>query len=255
MCEIINRKEIKRIYKNQKICFPMIMGVIEGTSEGMIYCDDIQNPRHIFVRNKFGFCQEFFEDFSEEFFNKIMKEIMEDKKRSKLRMYMPTNQMKVFLEGEKNMAKCERVHFQHNKQTGDIPSDTADDWHIEQMFAKKGGISQQFIYRYYKDEKDFIEHAMPIAAYDANGNEIGIIYNTAKGDGNCEIDILVEEQYRNRGIGKALVFEFIKICQERRVIPNWDCYANNVPSMRLAENCGFESVGTYCFYNVDVLMS
>ncbi len=56
MSKPLNREEIKRIYKNQAICFPMIMGVIEGTSEGMVYCDDAERPKHLFVRNKFGFC-------------------------------------------------------------------------------------------------------------------------------------------------------------------------------------------------------
>lgn len=253
MCEIINRKEIKRIYKNQKICFPMIMGVIEGTSEGMIYCDDIQNPRHIFVRNKFGFCQEFFECCSDSFFDKIVNEVIEDKKCPKLRLYMPTRRMQDYLGEKKSATKCQRVHFKYDAyfEISSFPKENGIE--IKRVFGVGGSLFRPFIYRYYKDEQDFIEHAMPIAAYDANKNEIGIIYNTAKGDENCEIDILVEEQYRKQGIGKALVFEFIKICQEQRVIPNWDCYANNAPSMKLAASCGFEPIGTYCFYNIDVL--
>lgn len=247
MCEVINKKEIKRIYKNQDICFPMIMGVIEGNSEGVVYCDNIQTPRHIFVKNKFGFCQEFFEEFSIDFFSKIVDEIIEDRHRQKLRMYMPTDKMKDYLEGKKDMTKCERVHFKYNRLDTNIIKRG-----IYTVQRNECCVRGAICDRYYKNEQDFIENAMPVVAYDNNKNEIGIIYSTAKGDGNCEIDIFVEEQYRKQGVGKALVYEFIEICQKQGIIPNWDCYSNNAASMKLAECCGFEPLGSYCFYNVDV---
>lgn len=250
MSKPLNREEIKRIYKNQAICFPMIMGVIEGTSEGMVYCDDAERPKHLFVRNKFGFCQEFFESFSEGFFRQTVVKILEDARRPKLRMYLPTAKTVDFLRGNESVAVCERVHFKHNAKNIAFAGHTAGIMKNAKFSA--GGGYFGLIARYYRDENEFMENAMPVVAYDENKKEIGVIYNTAKGDGNCEVDVLVEEQYRKRGIGKALVQSFIELCQEKGLVPNWDCYSNNVPSMKLAERCGFEPVGTYPFYNIDV---
>lgn len=109
--EEINRDAVKNIYRRQKIQFPMIMSVIEGNSEGAVYCDNAQNPQHIFVRNKFGFCQEFFESFSEKFFQTIIDEIIKNKTRTKLRMYMPTKEMQEYLTGKENVTESERMHY------------------------------------------------------------------------------------------------------------------------------------------------
>lgn len=56
-----------------------------------------------------------------------------------------------------------------------------------------------------------MENALSIMAYGQNNNVLGIIYSIAKGEGNCEIDILVKEEYRKVGVGKALVSEFVNI--------------------------------------------
>ena len=235
--------------------FPMIMSVIEGNSEGAIYCDNAQAPQHIFVRNKFGFCQEFFESFSEEFFQAIVDEIIEDRTRTKLRMYMPTEEMKEYLTGKENVTESERIHYIFCTKETHIKSEIFDGIRI---LTGGGTIQEDFGLelwnRYYKNKQDFMENALPIVAYDQNNNALGIIYSAAKGERNCEIDILVKEEYRKAGVGKALVSEFINLCKRKGIIPNWDCYANNKASVNLAKCSGFTPVASYCFYNIGIVL-
>ena len=56
----------------------------------------------------------------------------------------------------------------------------------------------------------------------------------------CGIGIEVVEGYEKRGVATAMTARFVKECLRRRIHPHWECGADNLGSIRVAEKVGFE---------------
>ena len=55
----------------------------------------------------------------------------------------------------------------------------------------------------------------------------------------CGIGIETVENYQQRGIATATALRFVRRALAQRVIPHWECDAENLPSVRVAEKVGF----------------
>ncbi|MDM9384536.1 GNAT family N-acetyltransferase [Chlorogloeopsis sp. ULAP01] len=67
--------------------------------------------------------------------------------------------------------------------------------------------------------------------------------SAAVGGGKVEIDIHTHEQFRRRGLARAVAAALILYCLDRGLEPCWD--AANEPSSALARQLGFRSTGKY----------
>lgn len=61
----------------------------------------------------------------------------------------------------------------------------------------------------------------------------------------CGIGIETYEKYQGQGIATAAAIELVKYCKAQDKIPHWDCWKNNVPSVKTAEKAGFEKLIDY----------
>ena len=61
----------------------------------------------------------------------------------------------------------------------------------------------------------------------------------------CGIGIETYEEYQRQGIAAAATVEIIKHCKERNKTPHWDCWKNNIPSVKTAEKTGFQKLMDY----------
>lgn len=60
--------------------------------------------------------------------------------------------------------------------------------------------------------------------------------------GQCGIGIETILAYQRRGLATIAAAAFVRRCMDRDIEPYWDCWATNVPSIRVAEKVGFEPV-------------
>ena len=58
-------------------------------------------------------------------------------------------------------------------------------------------------------------------------------------EGKCGIGIETIEAYERRGIATAVAGEFVRHTLTSGINPHWDCWASNIPSVRVAEKVGF----------------
>jgi predicted acetyltransferase len=58
----------------------------------------------------------------------------------------------------------------------------------------------------------------------------------------CGIGIETIQEFRNYGIASSTVSHFVDYCQDHNITPYWECDQDNVASIRVAENVGFERV-------------
>lgn len=61
----------------------------------------------------------------------------------------------------------------------------------------------------------------------------------------CGIGIETVEPYQGKGIASAAASGFLRHCRENGKIPHWDCWKNNIPSVKTAEKVGFEKLADY----------
>lgn len=55
----------------------------------------------------------------------------------------------------------------------------------------------------------------------------------------CGIGIETVEAYQGQGVATATAAEFVRLCMSRGITPFWECRANNIGSLRVAEKVGF----------------
>jgi GNAT superfamily N-acetyltransferase len=56
----------------------------------------------------------------------------------------------------------------------------------------------------------------------------------------CGVGIETEPQYTRRGVATATAAYFVQLCRRRGLTPYWESRSSNLPSIRVAENVGFE---------------
>jgi RimJ/RimL family protein N-acetyltransferase len=62
---------------------------------------------------------------------------------------------------------------------------------------------------------------------------------------SCGIGIETVEEFQNQGIATAMASSFVDKCKLLNLMPHWDSWKNNIPSIRVAEKQGFQKVVDY----------
>lgn len=63
------------------------------------------------------------------------------------------------------------------------------------------------------------------------------------------IDIETDQSHRRKGFGEAAARAFLAECIEKQIQPHWDCMAENIASVHLAEKLGFSRSHEYTLYS------
>ena len=94
---------------------------------------------------------------------------------------------------------------------------------------------------------DFRRTGFGFAAHD---DETIVCWCTAEyvSDGRCGVGIETVEAYRGRGFATLTASAFVEHCVERAVIPHWDAWTSNQPSVAVAEKVGFRKAETYSIF-------
>ncbi len=69
------------------------------------------------------------------------------------------------------------------------------------------------------------------------------------------IGIEVLEEYQREGIAKAMTIRFLNKATQRGLNVYWECWKNNIPSIKTALSCGFRKVADYPMLFVDFGLS
>jgi RimJ/RimL family protein N-acetyltransferase len=67
-------------------------------------------------------------------------------------------------------------------------------------------------------------------------------------DGRCGIGIETVAACRGRGFATLTASAFAEHCAERRVVPHWDAWSDNLPSVAVAEKLGFRKIESYSVF-------
>lgn len=228
-------------YRSQKYFFPLIASVLLDEQDGVVYGDRADSPNQVFVQHSFGYSQIFGESvprFEFDLNNYLL--INKAFEIEKIRLYMP--QPFLILSAEiPSEFRSERQRFVLGERYESVAISEDIDFPVSVIHEEDiPSLEQTFgvVNRFWRSNSDFLLHSRAVVAKDKS-KVLGICYAAALADRHAEIDVATLPEYRQRGIGKALVTKFIGICCQDSIRPSWDCFTNNFGSMALCRTSGF----------------
>jgi hypothetical protein len=253
---------LHELYESSEIFFPLIASVLLDEQDGVVYVDDTDSPSQAYVEHAFGFAQIFgtpIESFEQE----LQRYLLVDKLflPDKVRLYAPY--LPSFLESPKYeplRSFRQRFHISPENISHDQnnPTEPAHGLNLcgvntinVSLIDSKFGV----VNRFWRTPDDFIKksNATVVLYEDVPAS---ICYSAAEADHRVEIDVMTLPEYRNRGLARHAVMEFVKRCFSLSLRPLWDCFTNNAGSMMLCRSIGFTAAkAPYPFFTISRLSS
>ena len=104
--------------------------------------------------------------------------------------------------------------------------------------------------KFWSSKKEFLEMGMPILIKGPANDPACLCYACTVTSGLAEVDVITLPEYRSLGLAKASTEEFIETCLQRGITPNWDCFEENIASLKTAQTFGFTKLREYDFLSV-----
>lgn len=239
-------------YKNSNNFFPLIGAVLEGKQIGSVYVDKLINPKIVLVVHKFRFAQIISEDSTNAIWNMVCKVIDNEKDHkgntfNKIRFYCANPDFIKYLStvNKYNLQLGERVRF--------LPNEYLKIESVENFQLSKNDIELlneqhqiQTGSRFWNNNEDFFRNSYSYCVKEGNIIK-SICYAAAVSNNKAEIDVATHIRFRKKGFAKKAVLGFLKLCSTRGIVPLWDCYENNIASVKTAISIGFKKYFSYHF--------
>lgn len=219
--------------------FPIITSVVQQKQQGYIL---IQNETYLIV-HKFGFA--YLLGNADDIYNFIQtaKQFLLPH-ALKLRIYDPLTKLKN--EPKFDINKSSRIKYIYSDKNSHSFKNL-DISHVHELSIDyKSLFNLDLCSRFWSNCSDFKTKSFGVVDKDL----AGICYGAAVSDNFCEIDIYVSKSKRNKFVGTNLVKHFCKASTKNNTTPLWDCYTNNIASVKLAEKIGFKKLFEYEYYNI-----
>jgi GNAT superfamily N-acetyltransferase len=233
------------LYRTMEDFFPLIGAVLLGEQDGLVFVDDPEVPRQVYVEHAFGFAQTFGGCLPK--FEAALRDYLLVGKSfavAKVRLYTP--RLPDFLRHtEWESLRSERQRFILNTGSDCLADGLQQSppagiqvrgvcWdNVAEIEARFGVVS-----RFWRSPGDFIDKAHAVVAL-VRQEPAAICYAAAVADGRAEIDVLTLPKYQRLGLGRLVVTQFNRRCLGQAVTPLWDCFTNNAGSMALCRSAGF----------------
>ncbi|WP_299523872.1 GNAT family N-acetyltransferase [uncultured Lutibacter sp.] len=246
--------------------------VIEKRISGMVFVDNIENPKTFYVVHPYGMSLLFGDskniDFNNEFLNYSINinrtrnkhEWMQaysndwDKVLSELygnRMIKSTEN-KEFIEigivelNTRVNFKINREKYISNKKMN-LPQDCEIERTDEQIYNEmKGSVIPS---NFWDNVNDFIENGIGFSLLYKN-QLAATAYSAFIHDKRLEIGIETISDFQGKGFAQLVCSALIDYCFENDFEPVWACRLENVGSFKLAEKLGFEPISEIPYYRL-----
>lgn len=250
--------EIYRRYLTSDFFFPLIAAVLLDEQDGVVYANDPISPSQVYVEHAFGFAQVFGKTVTC-FEQELERYLLTDKcfNPSKIRFYAP------YLPGFLALPQHESLRSYRQRFTISATGFSYGQgisYELEKNLTLSGVdannisvIDKKFdvVGRFWRSPTDFIQRSNAVVIF-YDGKPASICYSAAEVDRRIEIDVLTLPEYRNLGLAKLAVINFVNRCFSSSLSPLWDCFANNHGSMMLCKSVGFiTSQAPYPFFTIN----
>tara|TARA_B100001287_G_scaffold106033_1_gene89229 strand:+ start:8365 stop:9150 length:786 start_codon:yes stop_codon:yes gene_type:complete len=244
-------------YKNSNNFFPLIGAVLERKQMGSVYVDKLINPKIVLVVHKFRFAQIISENSSNEVWSMICEVIdnqidYNGNTFNKIRFYCSSPDFIRYVGtlNKYNFQVGERVRFLPNEH---LKIDGIEDFQLSkkdiELLNEQHQIQTES--RFWNNNEDFLKNSYSYCVQEGDIIK-SICYAAAVSNNKAEIDVATHIGFRKKGFAKEAVLGFMKLCSKRRIVPLWDCYGNNIPSVQTAISIGFKKYFSYQFLIISI---
>ncbi len=244
--------------------------VVENKVSGLVYVDNVDNPKTFYVVHPYGISL-LFGDCNNELFNSEFKKyaLNTNKVRNKQEWMQASSNSwdrvlnKLFHDclskpseiddGSKTIELHTRINFNFNrdKYLKFKQENSSSNYKIirtdKKMFAEmKGSVIPSL---FWNNADDFIEKGLGFSLYYKN-KLAAIAFSSFIHDNKFELGIETIEAYRGMGFAQQVCSAVIDYCLENNYEPIWACRLGNIGSYKLAQKLGFEPVKKIPFYKL-----
>jgi hypothetical protein len=253
-----NYDSIFSLYRSSEIFFPLIASVLLDKQDGVVYANDPGSPSQAYVENTFGFAQVFGET-AESFEKELERYLLVDKcfNPAKIRLYAP------YLPGFLALPKFDSLcsyrqrftitaeNFPYSHGASHEPENNTRLCGVDENNVSLVDKIFGIVRRFWRSPADFIQKSNAVVVL-YKEEPASICYSAAEADHRVEIDVLTTPEFRNLGLAKLAVTNFVDQCFSLSLHPLWDCFTNNAGSMSLSKSVGFiASSDPYPFFTIN----
>lgn len=179
---------------------------------------------------------------------KVVLAIADDKWRKVVEEQNQSQEEKVIKESQRYKFKFNRALFESRKW--EIPEGyELREIDKDVIVNLQGRIIPSFSW---ESQQAFLEKGKGMCLLhngDIVGNSIACnAFSAAIGNGQMDIGIETNPEYRGKGLGKVIAAQMVKYALSQGYEPIWGCDTRNIGSLRIAEAVGFEVVGKHYMY-------
>lgn len=242
-------KKVVHLFQDIDHNISIIFSIIEGTSKGIIYVDDLDNPKTVFICPEDSFFyiagDENNDKFNDMLYTLIFEDILGKSNGGELVLFPLSEGWKDKL-GElfKNKGAItidrktfsfDEVEFKTNKiNISEKLLDGYDLRAIDKEVANKINITKSW-----ESIDEFLDKGIGYCIMKDN-EIVSACYSIYVGKGEAEVDIFTDEKHMGQGFGKIVATSFIDNCISRGLIPSWSCWPFREASRALAKKLGFQ---------------
>ena len=243
-------------YKTHPNFFPIIGCVLEGIQTGIVVADAEDSPSNIAVIHAFGFAQLIRSTEDAKCWNFIADLlsspiVINDQALPKVRFYCASNDMISQVEALPNVSIMSGQRIRYTNISGRDHVDDVNSVQDGDHLLINNDLALDVDSRFWNKASDFYSkgYACLIKRDDLIAS---VCYSAATSNNVAEIDVATHPSQRNKGLAKKVVLGFIANCHENDIEPVWDCYANNIGSVKTAVSVGFEESYRYDFLIITI---
>lgn len=259
MIKVTNVLNIKNNYKSLKMDF-VFDSIIERNTLAEIYINNLEDPTVSIICEGhliyLGGTSNDIKDYKE-VVDYFRNSILDEERRSKLGVvriiYSSEICKKALLDslGDFDIHIYDRVLYNHSLKS--IPSQLLTDKDIKILEIDKILLSKNLI-----NTKSVVDEITLMWGSIENFSETGFGYCAIKGDmiigwctseymskKACGIGIETAKDFQGQGVASSLTECLLNKCFKLNLIPHWDSWKQNIPSVKVAEKTGFKEIMNY----------
>ncbi|HLA09005.1 MAG TPA: GNAT family N-acetyltransferase [Pyrinomonadaceae bacterium] len=256
----LHNREFERVlplYREADKSFPLISAVIQGKQRGQIFADERERPCSALIVTNFGFM--FYAGAYNQRFDASLLQLLavgRPIRPNYLLWYSPPHEWQRRLDTQPHLSRRrERMRFHFDidevgwlKEPVQIRSGYEVTVLSAALIPKAQRLGLQLESRFWSSDEDLLRNGVGACVVKDNV-VISLCYTAAVADGLGEIDVVTDPEFRSSGLGYCAAQELIRECLRRQIIPSWDCFVDNLSSMKLAAKLGFTPLTSYPFYS------
>lgn len=242
-------EKVEKISQNINTEFPITQAIVEGTQQGEIF----EYKNSAFLIHKAGFSSILLRDDCKQ---ELLELFTIDCIPRYFHIYDTPNELIEIVKSVPLMfnyklrKRVQLTYVTNQFLSFDIPKDFSLESINQKNISLLSKTGLDLDSRYWANEDEVINKAMGIVLFDCHNEPASICYSAANADFRAEVDVLTMPEYRSQGLAKIAVSAFVNNCIKANLKPNWDCFEDNINSLKVAQSLGFQVQKNYNFMSL-----